>query len=74
MPLPSSIQTLFSTTYNGVPAARLKSALEAHNLEAMLRDAGHSYQTKISKSKKTGREFVVMLLTSEAEVEPAHAA
>jgi hypothetical protein len=46
-----------------VPAARLKSSAEAKNLEAALRAHGTSYQTKINKSKRTGREFIVLLLT-----------
>jgi hypothetical protein len=70
MPLPLSIQTFFNSTYNGIPAARFKSAVETHNLEAALRREGQSFQTKIAKSKKTGREFIVMLLDSE----PVHAA
>jgi hypothetical protein len=66
MPLPSSIRTLFTDQYEGVPAARLKSSTEAKNLETALRVHGMSYQTKISKSKRTGREFVVMLLPTQA--------
>jgi hypothetical protein len=63
MSLPSSIQNQFTDSYEGVPAARLKSSAEAKNLEAALRAHGTSYQTKINKSKRTGREFIVLLLT-----------
>lgn len=62
MQLPSSIQSLFSDTYNGVPAVRFRSTSEAKNMEATLREYHQSYQTKINKSKRTGREFIVMLL------------
>jgi hypothetical protein len=62
MSLPSSILNLFSDTYDGLPAARLRSASEAHNLEAALRHASHSYKTKINKTRKYGREFIVMLV------------
>jgi len=37
-------------------------------MEATLREHRQSYQTKISKSKKTGREFIVMLLDPTQEV------
>jgi hypothetical protein len=36
--------------------------MEAKNMEATLREHKHSFQTKINKSKKRGREFIVMLL------------
>lgn len=62
MPLPLSIQNAFRDVYNGAPAARLRSASEAKNLETALRLHDRSFQTKIVKSKKTGREFVVVLL------------
>lgn len=66
MSIPSSILNLFNGTYDGVPAAQLKSANEAHNVEIALREAGQSFQTKIKKSKKHGRLFIVMLLGEPA--------
>lgn len=66
MSLPLSIQNQFTDTLAGVPAARLKSSAETKNLEAALRAHGRSYQTKINKSKRTGREFIVLLLNSHA--------
>lgn len=62
MSLPLIIRNLFNQTYDGLPAARFRSSAEAHNTEAALRLASQSYKTKINKSKKTGREFIVMLL------------
>jgi hypothetical protein len=61
MSLPLSIQNLFTDN-----VARFRSSAEAKNVEAALRANGKSYQTKISKSKKNGREFVVMLLESSS--------
>jgi hypothetical protein len=62
MSLPLSIQNMFNETHNGIPAARFRSSMEAKNMEATLREHKHSFQTKINKSKKRGREFIVMLL------------
>ncbi len=62
MPLPSSIQALFNETYDGMQAAKFKTASEAMNLETNLKWLSRSYRTKIVTTKKHGREFVVMLL------------
>jgi hypothetical protein len=51
-----------------MPAARFATSAEALRLEVALRQAGVSYQTKIRKSKKNGREFVVILLMPSAPV------
>lgn len=64
MSLPLSILSRFTDTFSGVPAARFRSSAEAKNMEAALRAHGQSYQTKINKSKRVGREFIVMLLGS----------
>jgi hypothetical protein len=61
MQLPSSIEKLFNTTYNDMKAARLRTAMECNNLQAALKDINVSFTTKINKSKKHGREFIVML-------------
>lgn len=61
MQLPSSIEKLFNTTYNDMKAARLRTAMECNNLQAALKDIDVSFTTKINKSKKHGREFIVML-------------
>ncbi len=53
MSIPSSILSLFNGTYDGVPAAQLKSANEAHNVEIALREAGQSFQTRIKKTIAT---------------------
>lgn len=63
MSIPSSILNLFSDSYDGFAAAKFKSANEAHNVEVALKEAKLSYQTKIKKSKKSGREFIVMLVS-----------
>ena len=62
-PLAFSILKLFDRQYDGLPAAWFTSSSEAHNAEAALRQAGQSYRTKILKSKKAGRQFVVMLVS-----------
>lgn len=62
MQLPSSIEKLFDSTYNEFKAARLPSALECNNLQATLKEAGVSFDTKIVKHKKKGRQFIVMLV------------
>jgi hypothetical protein len=62
MTLPLSIQSRFTETYEGNTAARFNNSLEAKNFEAALQQAGASYRTKIIKSKKSGRQFVVTLL------------
>lgn len=72
MQLPSNIEDLFTQTYDGFKAMKLRSASEAIMVENALQRAEKSYQTKITRSKKRGREFIVLLMgTSE---EAAHAA
>jgi len=65
MSLPSTIVSLFNETYNDMKAARLRTALECNNLQATLKEAGASFTTKIHKTKKRGREFIVMLVENE---------
>lgn len=50
------------STYDGVPCLRLRTSAGAATAEAMLREEGKSYQTKIVRSKKHGLEYVVMVL------------
>jgi hypothetical protein len=45
-----------------MPAAWFNNSTEAHNVEAALKQANQSYRTKIVKSKKNGRQFVIMLV------------
>jgi len=72
MQLPSNIEDLFTQTHDGFKAMKLRSASEAITVENALQRAEKSYQTKITRSKKRGREFIVLLMgTSE---EAAHAA
>lgn len=62
MQLPSNIEDLFTQTYDGFKALKLRSASDAIMVENALSRADLSYQTKITRSKKHGREFVVMLV------------
>lgn len=64
MQLPSKIEDLFTQTYEGFRSMKVRSASEAIMVENALTKASKSYQTKITRSKKHGREFVVLLLES----------
>jgi hypothetical protein len=64
MQLPLKIEELFTQTYDGFKAVKLKSASEAIMVENALGLANMSYQTKITRSKKRGREFLVMIVES----------
>jgi len=59
--LPLSIQSKFSDTYDGMPAARLNSSVQTKALEAELSRAGLTYRTKIVGNKKRGWGYVVVL-------------
>lgn len=67
MQLPSRIEDLFTQTYEGFKALKLRSASEAIMVENALTRASKSYQTKITRSKKHGREFVILLVGHTAE-------
>lgn len=62
MQLPSKIEDLFTQTYEGFKAVKLRSALEAIMVENALGRAHLSYRTKITRNKKRGREFVILLV------------
>lgn len=62
MHIPPSIEDLFTQNFNGFRSMKVRSAGEAVSVENALRRASISYQTKITRSKKHGREFVVMLV------------
>lgn len=62
MRLPSKIEDLFTQTYDGFRALKLRNAGEAIMVENALGRANLSYQTKITRSKKHGREFVILLV------------
>ena len=72
MQLPSNIEELFTQTHNGFKAMKLRSASEVIMLENALQRAEKSYQTKITRSKKRGREFIVLLVGASEET--VHAA
>lgn len=72
MQLPSNIEELFTQTHNGFKAMKLRSAREVIMLENALQRAEKSYQTKITRSKKRGREFIVLLVGASEET--VHAA
>lgn len=67
MQLPSNIEDLFTQTHDGFKAMKLRSASEAITVENALQRAEKSYQTRITRSKKRGREFVVLLLCTSEE-------
>jgi len=62
MQLPSNIEDLFTQTYEGFKALKLRSASDAIMVENALGRANLSYQTKITRSKKHGREFIILLV------------
>lgn len=62
MQLPSNIEELFTQTYEGFKALKLRSAVEAIAVENELNRHGKSYRTHITRSKKCGREFVILLM------------
>ena len=62
MQLPSSIETMFNSTYDEFRAVRVDSVMQCNNIQLMLREAKVSFATKIVKHKKRGKEFIVMLL------------
>jgi hypothetical protein len=67
MQLPSNIDDLFTQQHEGFRAVRLRSAVEAVMVENALSQASRSYQTRITRSKKRGREFVVLLVEGSAQ-------
>jgi hypothetical protein len=62
MHLPTNIKELFTQLYEGAPSVKLRSASETIMVENALKRAHLSYQTKISRTKKHGREFIVVLM------------
>ena len=73
MQLPSNIEELFTQTYEGFKALKLRSASEAIAVENELNRQGKSYRTHITRSKKRGREFVILLIGGPDEVHvPQH--
>jgi predicted GIY-YIG superfamily endonuclease len=62
MSMPLSLENMFDSTYEGMRAARFKSASEAHNMEVSLKELKHSFKTKIVKHKRRGNEFIVMIV------------
>jgi len=65
MQLPSNIEDLFTQSFNGFRSIKVRSAGEAVTIENALGRAKLSYQTKITRSKKHGREFVILLCSPE---------
>lgn len=64
MHLPTNIKDLFTQLYEGAPSVKLRSASETIMVENALKRAHLSYQTKISRTKKHGRQFIVVLMES----------
>lgn len=63
MQLPSNITDLFTQNFNGFRSVKVRSASEAITVENALRKADLSFQTKITRSKKHGREFIILLVS-----------
>lgn len=66
MSLPLSIVNRLNQSYEGFQAAIFTTSSEYNNFTSALREAGASFKTKISKHKKRGREFIVMLVEPTA--------
>lgn len=62
MQLPSKIEDLFTQNYEGFRALKLRNANEAITVGNELDRQQRSYQTKIKRSKKHGREFIILLV------------
>ena len=62
MQLPSRIEDLFTQSFNGFRSYKVRTATEAVAVENELKRQEQSFQTKITRSKKHGREFVILLL------------
>ena len=62
MRLPSNITDLFTQNFNGFRSFKVRAATEAVAVENELKRQEQSFQTKITRSKKHGREFVILLL------------
>jgi hypothetical protein len=57
-----SIANRLNATYDGFKAAIFTNSAEYNNFTLALSEAKASFRTKITKHKKRGREFVVMLV------------
>jgi hypothetical protein len=52
---------LTTNNYDGVPCFRVKTARIAVALERLLHKHGKSYKTKITRTKKRGIEYIVLV-------------
>jgi len=66
MQLPSNIEDLFTQNFNGFRSVKVRTATEAVAVENALSRQSKSFQTKITRSKKHGREFVILLVSGAA--------
>jgi len=66
MQLPSNIEDLFTQNFNGFRSVKVRTATEAVVVENELNRQSKSFQTKITRSKKHGREFVILLVSGAA--------
>ena len=62
MAIPMALMSKFSTVFEGLPTAELHNSAEYHNFTLALKRNNVSFKTKIVKTKRSGRKFVVMLL------------
>ena len=68
MQLPSNIDDLFTQNFNGFRSVKVRTATEAVAVENALKRQSVSFQTRITRSKKHGREFVILLCSPEGAV------
>lgn len=73
MQLPSNIEDLFTQNFNGFRSVKLRTAVEAVQVENALKRQEWSFQTKITRSKKHGREFVILLVGQAQTAQAAQA-
>jgi len=62
MAISPAMMSRFSSQFEGLPAAELHNSAEYHNFTLALTRNGVSFKTKIIKTKRSGRKFVVILL------------
>jgi hypothetical protein len=67
MSLPLSILNRFNSSYDGFQSAVFNNSTEYHNFATALKEAQVSFKTKITKHKKRGREFVILLVNTQSE-------
>lgn len=60
--LPETIASLFVESYDSGYITKVYSAVDAAEIERVLREYGVSYQTRIVRSKKQGLYYLITVL------------